>query len=275
MVLVCPEIQSGTAVYEKLLGRTADWLARVEGGGAAALFRLGNTSLELLAPAGEGPLAERLAAIIEADGPGLTTLAFGSDSVAADHETFTRRGLAPGAIAAGRSTHAQTGALRDWQGLRIPDDKAGGIKVFVVQPGEGVLTPQPAAADAVAGLDHAVINTAAPDRALAFYGAKLGLRLAMDRTNPDWGVRLIFFRTGSLTIEIAKRLSDPEDTAKPDRLWGLTWAVVDIEAARRRLTGAGFDVSEIRKGRKPGSRVFTVRNGAMNVPTLFIAHEAV
>ncbi|WP_213269345.1 VOC family protein [Hyphomonas sp.] len=275
LVLVCPEIQSGTAVYEKLLGRTADWLARVEGGGAAALFRLGNTSLELLAPAGEGPLAERLAAIIEADGPGLTTLAFGSDSVAADHETFTRRGLAPGAIAAGRSTHAQTGALRDWQGLRIPDDKAGGIKVFVVQPGEGVLTPQPAAADAVAGLDHAVINTAAPDRALAFYGAKLGLRLAMDRTNPDWGVRLIFFRTGSLTIEIAKRLSDPEDTAKPDRLWGLTWAVVDIEAARRRLTGAGFDVSEIRKGRKPGSRVFTVRNGAMNVPTLFIAHEAV
>ena len=275
LVLVCPEIQSGTAVYEKLLGRKADWLAPVEGGGAAALFRLGNTSLELLAPAGEGPLAERLAAIIEADGPGLTTLAFGSDSVTADHETFTRRGLAPGAIAAGRSTHAQTGALREWQSLRIPDDKAGGIKVFVVQPGEGALTPQPAAADAVTGLDHAVINTAAPDRALAFYGAKLGLRLAMDRTNPDWGVRLIFFRTGSLTIEIAQRLSDPEDTAKPDRFWGLTWAVADIEAARRRLTGAGFDVSEIRKGRKPGSHVFTVRNGTMNVPTLFIAHEAV
>ena len=125
------------------------------------------------------------------------------------------------------------------------------------------------------GTDRVEINTAAPDRALAFYGAKLGLRLAMDRTNPDWGVRLIFFRTGSLTIEIAQRLSDPEDTAKPDRFWGLTWAVADIEAARRRLTGAGFDVSEIRKGRKPGSHVFTVRNGTMNVPTLFIAHEAV
>ena len=118
-----------------------------------------------------------------------------------------------------------------------------------------------------------MINTAAPDRTLAFYGAKLGLRLAMDRTNPDWGVRLIFFRTGSLTIEIAQRLSDPQDPAKPDSFWGLTWAVADIGAAHDRLTAGGFDVSEIRKGRKPGSRVFTIRSGTMNVPTLFIAHE--
>lgn len=275
LVLVCPEILSGVAVYEKLLGRKADWRADVEGGGASALFRLGNTSLELLAPAGEGPLAQRLAEIIEADGPGLKTLAFGSDGLKADHETFTRRGLQPEPITDSRSTHSQTGAARAWQRFRIPEAKTGGIKVFVIEPGEGTLQPVPAAEDAVHGLDHAVINTAAPDRALAFYGAKLGLRLALDRTNPDWGVRLIFFRTGGLTIEIARRLADPEDAAKPDSFWGLTWAVTDIGAAHERLAASGFDVSEIRKGRKPGSRVFTVRNGTMDVPTLFIAHEAV
>ena len=275
LVLLCPEIVSSVAVYERLLGRKADWRAGVEGGGASALFRLGNTSLELLAPAGEGPLGERLAELIEANGPGLTTLAFASDGLGADHETFTRRGLEPGAIMSGRSTHLETGAQRTWQSVRLPDEKAGGMKVFIVEPGEGALSPVSAGDDAVHGLDHAVVNTAAPDRALAFYGAKLGLRLAMDRTNPDWGVRLIFFRTGGLTIEIARRLAEPEDASRPDTFWGLTWAVKDIEAAHRRLSASGFDISEIRKGRKPGSRVFTIRNGTMNVPTLFIAHETV
>lgn len=275
LVLLCPEIVSGVAVYERLLGRKADWRAEVEGGGASALFRLGNTSLELLAPAGEGPLGQRLAELIEAKGPGLTTLAFGSDGLAADRETFVRRGLEPSDITFGQSSHAETGAERRWQSLRLPDEKAGGIKVFVVESGEGALSPAPATDDAVHELDHAVVNTAAPDRALAFYGAKLGLRLALDRTNPDWGVRLIFFRTGGLTIEIARRLSEPEDTGRPDTFWGLTWAVKDIEAAHKRLSADGFDISEIRKGRKPGSRVFTIRNGTMNVPTLFIAHETV
>lgn len=273
LVLVCPEIRAGMAMYEKLLGRPADWVADVEGGAAAAIFRLGNTSLELLAPAGEGPLADRLATLIEANGPGLTTLAFRSDGLPADHQTLTRRGLEPGAITAGQSQNSSSGATRKWASFRVPDEKAGGIKLFVVEPGEGALQPTSAAPDAAHGLDHAVINTAAPDRALALYGAKLGLRLALDRTNPDWGVRLIFFRTGGLTVEIAQRLSDPEDPARPDQFWGLTWAVADIAAAHGRLQAAGFDVSDIRKGRKPESRVFTVRNGTMNVPTLFIAHE--
>lgn len=275
LVLICPEIGSGVAVYEKLLGRKADWRADVEGGAASALFQLGNTALELLAPSGEGPLSARLSEMIEADGPGLTTLAFRSDDITADRETFVRRGLEPEAVQQGQSSNTQTGAARSWQRFRIPDAKAGGIKVFVVQPGEGAMQPSPVGADAVHGLDHAVVNTTAPERALAFYGAKLGLRLALDRTNPDWGVRLIFFRTGGLTIEIAQRLADPEDTARPDRFWGLTWAVQDIEAAHQRLSAGGFDVSGIRTGRKPGSRVFTVRNGTMNVPTLFIAHEGV
>ena len=275
LVLVCPEIEAGTAVYEKLLGRKADWRATVEGGGATALFRLANTALELLAPAGEGPLATRLGEIIEADGPGLTTLAFASDAIVADHKALTSRGLDPGDIADGASQHSHTAARRTWQSFRIPDAKAGGLKAFIIQPGEGALEALPAGPASAHSLDHVVINTAAPDRAIALYGAKLGLRLALDRTNPDWGVRLIFFRTGGLTIEIAQRLSEAEDPAKPDKFWGLTWVVGDIDAAHARLTEAGFDLSEVRKGRKPGSKVFTVRNGTLNVPTLFIAHEPV
>ena len=36
------------------------------------------------------------------------------------------------------------------------------------------------------------------------------------------------------------------------------------------LAGAGLDVSEVRAGMKPGTRVFTVRDGTCGVPTLMI-----
>ena len=37
-----------------------------------------------------------------------------------------------------------------------------------------------------------------------------------------------------------------------------------------RLAEAGVDVSEVRNGRKPGTRVMTVRSGTSGVPTLLV-----
>ncbi|WP_447411812.1 VOC family protein, partial [Clostridium perfringens] len=55
-----------------------------------------------------------------------------------------------------------------------------------------------------------------------------------------------------------------------DRLYGLSWRVADIDAARGRLVDAGIDVSEARKGRKPGTRVMSVRSGTCGIPTLLV-----
>ena len=91
----------------------------------------------------------------------------------------------------------------------------------------------------------------------------------LDKTEPRWGARLMFFRCGDLTVEVVHNLADePSDT--PDKLWGLSWRVANIEAANARLKSSGFDVSELRPGRKPGTRVFTVRNNTLGVPTLMI-----
>ena len=58
--------------------------------------------------------------------------------------------------------------------------------------------------------------------------------------------------------------------ADNDRLWGLSFRVRDADAARGRLMDTGFDVSEVRDGRKPGTRVLTVRDGTCGVPTLIL-----
>lgn len=93
--------------------------------------------------------------------------------------------------------------------------------------------------------------------------------MALDRTNPDWGARLMFFRCGELIVEVAHNLKSGV-VEGPDKLWGVSWRTEDIEAMHARLASAGVDVSEVRPGRKPGTRVFTVRDHNANVPTIVI-----
>jgi catechol 2,3-dioxygenase-like lactoylglutathione lyase family enzyme len=117
-------------------------------------------------------------------------------------------------------------------------------------------------------MDHVVVSTADPERAAALYGARLGLDMALDRSHPDWG-RLMFFRCGDLIVEVVQRPGVNLDPAQ-DKLWGLSWRVADIDATRARLVSAGVDVSDARTGRKPGTRVLTVRNGTCGIPTLLM-----
>lgn len=268
-VLVCPEIETATADYTALLGAAPSWQAE-SGGIATSVFTVGNTALELMAPVGDGATADKLRDMTK-DGPRLTTLVYRSDDMAADHHGMTRRGLSPSEPAAGTSAHAKTGETRTWQSYRVPDEVMAGVKTFVLQPEAALPVAAPVSGTATA-LDHLVINTPNPERAVANYGARLGLRFALDRTAEQWKTRFLFFRLGGLTLEIIHRLGEDHDPAGPDSIWGLTWETDDLEAAHARLSASGHDVSEIRTGRKPGTTVFTVRDRTEGVPTLFIAH---
>ena len=50
----------------------------------------------------------------------------------------------------------------------------------------------------------------------------------------------------------------------------MSWRVGDIDAARSRLIAVGIEVSEVRIGRKPGTRVMSIRSGTCGVQTLFL-----
>jgi catechol 2,3-dioxygenase-like lactoylglutathione lyase family enzyme len=122
-------------------------------------------------------------------------------------------------------------------------------------------------------MDHVVISTADPERAAALYGARLGLDMALDRSHAEWG-RLMFFRCGDLIVEVVHRPNDAAADKARDRLWGLSWRVADIDATRARLVAAGVDVSEVRTGRKPGTRVLSVRDGTCGIRTLLLERTA-
>ncbi len=268
-VLLCPDINAGIADYTALFGRGPDWNAEGEGV-ATALFTAGNTSIELMAPQGEGDVADKLRDMT-ADGAKLTTLVYRSDDLKGDHHLMTRRGLQPSDPSHAVSTDIPSSKMREWDRFRIPDAKMAGIKTFILQP-ENTLKPEKNPEGGITALDHLVINTPNPERAVATYGARLGLRFALDRTAEQWKTRFLFFRIGALTLEVIHRLGDTHNPAADDTLWGLTWATDNLEAAHDRLSQAGLDISDMRTGRKPGSRVFTARTGTLGVPTLFIHH---
>lgn len=257
------------AAYETLLGVAPAW--RWDGEGVVgAFFETANTGLEILAPAGEGAMRSRLDAHLAAYGEGLASLAFAVDDLDRAIRRAAQVGLEPAEIAPGL-LHDRFSALeRRWRRTRLADAACAGLKTFLLERQGGRAVPPPPAPDALGGVDHVVIRTAAPERALAHYGARLGLSLRMDRTNPSWGARLLFFRVGDLVVEIAHPLAGNEPGAA-DSLWGLTWRARDLDAAHTRLSAAGLALSEVRPGRKPGTRVFTVRSGALGVPTLVLS----
>ena len=145
-----------------------------------------------------------------------------------------------------------------------------GVAIRVCAKGSDAPSPFVAEeAACVSALDHVVVRTPNPERAIAFYAGRLGLDLRLDRSNEQWGSRLLFFRCSDLVIEIAHDLKKGVSDA-PDRLWGLSWRVPDIAKANARLKAAGLDVTAPRDGRRPGSQVFTVKDRTEGVPTLVI-----
>jgi catechol 2,3-dioxygenase-like lactoylglutathione lyase family enzyme len=117
-------------------------------------------------------------------------------------------------------------------------------------------------------IDHVVINTTDPARAIALWGDTLGMRLALDREFPARGLRMLFFRSAGVTLEVVSPLAAA--AAGDDVLHGVAYRVADVAAVRTRLLAAGFDVSAARDGNKRGTLVATVRSGTAGVPTLLI-----
>jgi len=267
-VVLVRDIDAGVAGYQTLLGRAPAW--RANGNGAAsAIFALDNTSLELMAPAGEGEAADRVRAALDKQGEGLASLAFAVDDIAKAHHRLTRLGLAPEDISDGTSTDLASGRTLTWKRTRASPDSTHGIRLFFLQRNEKLARSKEIASASVSLLDHFVIATPDPDRTAALYGARLGLDMKLDRTIPAIGTRFLFFRTGGLVFEIIHRIKDGRGDG-PDKIFGVSWRVADVEATRTRLQEAGLEVSEVREGRKPGTRVFTVRTGTFGVPTIVI-----
>ena len=184
-------------------------------------------------------------------------LVFAAADLAQAGHTLARRG-APGA-----RQPIPVGPDATVDGLVLGGEAALGMSIAVV-----AAAPWRGDSPLLDGLDHVVIRTSAPDRAAAFYGARLGLDLRLDRTAPEWGARMMFFRCGETILEVVSALGAA--AAEPDSFGGLAWRTHDLATAHHAYHAVGLDVSPMRAGRRAGTQVATVRSRAFGAPTLLI-----
>lgn len=275
VALVVRDLDAAVDGYARMLGVAPNWIGR-GGGVRQAWFQFPNMALDVISPEGEGPFADGVRAHLDAHGEGQWAVAFTAENLEAFATLLTRRGIKATPPAPVR-TKADDGATRTWLASNLDAAGTGGLQYLLMAPPKDGAWPlsEPTGPGAIQKLDHVVVGTGNVDRALGIYGAKLGLDLRLDRENPAWNARQLFFRCGDAVVEMGARIGEPslEGLAKPDRWGGLAWRVTEPDAAQARIAAAGFDVSEVRTGRKPGTKVFTVRDAPGGIPTIMLSAE--
>jgi catechol 2,3-dioxygenase-like lactoylglutathione lyase family enzyme len=273
VVVLVNDIEAGQAACQALLARAPAW--HNSGDGAdRVVFTLDNMSLEVMAPNGFSVAADRIRSVISAQGEGLASLCFRVADIEKMHRRLDRLALKPDPITEVESRDALTGAMLHWKRTRAAAESTRGVRTFFLELAEERPRSVVTSAAPILALDHVVVSTADPERAAALYGARLGLDMALDRSHPDWG-QLMFFRCGDLIVEMVHRGGKDGNPDKArDALWGLSWRVADIDATRARLVADGIEVSEVRIGRKPGTRVMTVRSRTCGIHTLLLERTA-
>ncbi len=254
VALAADDPERAAADYELVLGRKPQRYASDDG---RTLYRFGlaNIAFEITRAA--------------PGGAGLQRVGFEVDDMAATARKFGRRGLGC-ETPVGERWQAGDGVMIERTVTPISRTTTHGVGMALVATARGDAVVTPAAGQAVTAIDHLVIRSPNPERAIALYGGRLGLDFALDRTNPDWDARLLFFMCSGVRIEIghslAKGVSD-----QPDQFSGLAWRVDDAAMAQQRLQAAGVQTSDAKKGRRPGSQVLTVRSNTCNVPTILLS----
>ena len=90
-------------------------------------------------------------------------------------------------------TQDVSGEQRRWQIAMLKRRSGNGVSLFLVEhapwPTSSAHVPED---ESVAALDHIVVSTTNPERAVTLYGGRLGLDLRLDRVNEQWGARQLF-----------------------------------------------------------------------------------
>lgn len=164
-----------------------------------------------------------------------------------------------------RSNHIASLSVYDESQHESGQVEARGLSIGIVGRDHGLkrgdITPT-----GLAAVDHLVVQTGNADDCIQLFGeGGMGMRLALDQEVSEWGGRMVFFRMGKMTLEIIQNLQQP---VARDHFWGITFLCDDLDRTLAILKERGVEHSAPRDGRKPGTRVATVKSHCLGLPTL-------
>ena len=271
LIVAVNDLQAAKNNYQKLFGLAPVWSGtHKELGTSNSLFNFQNTYFELLSPTSEGLGADLINHYLDTSGEGLIGMVFATKNIVGVHNALKGREFLVGDISDGEGINSADQRVRKWKNLFLPPQLTRGIFSFVIEHTDGNL-PETKNLESSSPhkLDHVVINTNDADGFIEIYKDIFDIRLALDKTIEHWQKRMLFFRLNQTTIEV---IEQQDDLPPSDKMWGLAWAVKDIEKAHQRLLDEGVKVTPIQKGVKEKTLVATIKSHTQNVPTLLIQH---
>ena len=231
-------------------------------------------TLELVAPSGEGANADRIRAVLAAQGEGLASICFRTSDIAKMHRRLDRLTLKPEPVAEVESRDAISGATLSWKRTRAATETTRGVRLFFLERDK----ERPLSVRTDDRIDHGD----GPCRGLD--GGSRTRRGALRRAaRPRHGARPLASGLGPADVlplrRPHRRGHAPAGQARTPtrRRTGCAACAGASPTSTRPMRGwlqAGVDVSEVRTGRKPGTRVMTVRSGTCGVPTLLVQPSA-
>jgi catechol 2,3-dioxygenase-like lactoylglutathione lyase family enzyme len=279
LVIAVRNLDAASAAYQLLLGRSPSWRGEHPGRGTAnVLFRLDNCYLELIGLSdqpleAESVFLDRLRERLEAS-EGLFAVAMGTDDLDATVASVRARGIDAHDPVDGEGADAESGAHRQWRTADLPADQTRGVPLFFIQHRWGELPQAAPAAESgayVAAVDHTVVASPDVDAALLLWRDQLGLELRLSRDFPG-GRRIHFLRLGESILELVGSTGVPAEGN--DALWGVAFRVGDIDKTVDRLRLEGVNVSDVRDGAAPNTRVADLKPGySCDVRVLFIQED--
>ena len=269
LIIAVEDLDKAETDYAKVFGVDPVWRGEhKELGTTNSLFNFNNTYFELLSASGDGLGAMLVNHALEENGEGLIGMVLGTDDISKTANDLKNKSFLINEPSESVGTNFNSDQVRKWKNLFLPPDLTRGIFSFIIEHIHGELPkPDLSNSSVVSKLDHLVINTNDADGFIKIYKDVFNIRLALDKHIDHWDKRMLFFRLNKTTIEVVESKDDKEPN---DSLWGLALKTADIDTTHKRLTEAGIEVTEVRDGRKPGTRVCTVKSHCLDVPTLIV-----
>jgi predicted enzyme related to lactoylglutathione lyase len=124
-------------------------------------------------------------------------------------------------------------------------------------------------------IDHIVISSNDSSAVAQTFADNLGIEIKRKMIRPGTNAQLAFAKLEDVIIEFA---GPPQVTAGEEvkaKLWGMVFAVEDIDAAVARLRGLGYEVTEPSKAVQPGAKIAAVKRDTSGVPFAMIQYNAI
>jgi catechol 2,3-dioxygenase-like lactoylglutathione lyase family enzyme len=162
VVLLVSDIAAGATAYQTLFACAPAWHSRGDGADRV-MFTLDNMTLELMSPSGDSATADRIRAVIAAQGEGLASICFRTSDISKMHRRLDRLTLRPEPVAEVESRDAASGATLSWKRTRAATEATRGVRLFFLELARERPRSAALAAAPITAMDHVVVSTAVPN----------------------------------------------------------------------------------------------------------------